>query len=220
MKNKWPAVILALVLLSFSTVQLFADDFNATVESVGPDTNGLMTPVNQIVTSAGTQLELPGIRPNALALSPNGKILVTSGLTNQLIVVNPKTGKIVQHVPFPSGRSESATPVSPEILDPNRKAQLSFTGLAFSPDGSRVYLANVNGDVKVFTVRGKNEISPLFSIVLPPANAPRRANDIPAGIAVSHDGKKIYVAGNLSDRLFEIDATNGNVLRHWDVGVA
>ena len=58
--------------------QVFADDFDATTEIVGPTTNGLVTPANQIVTPAGTQVELPGIRPNALALSPNGKLLILS----------------------------------------------------------------------------------------------------------------------------------------------
>ncbi len=200
--------------------KIFAENFNATTEIVGATTNGLMTPANQIVTPAGTQIELPGVRPNALALSPNGKILITSGLTNQLIVLNPATGNIVQCVPFPNGASEDLTPVSGEILDPSRKAQLSFTGLAFSPDGSRIYLADIAGDVKVFAVGKTNDISPLTSIALPPANAPRRTNDIPAGIAISSDGKKIYVAGNLSDELFEFDSANGKILRHWDVGVA
>ena len=58
------------------------------------------------------------------------------------------------------------------------------------------------------------------SIPLPPANAKGRTNDIPAGLAVSRDGKKIYVALNLSDRLAELDAATGNVLRLWNVGVA
>ena len=44
--------------------------------------------------------------------------------------------------------------------------------------------------------------------------------EIPAGIAVSPDGKKIYVAFNLSNRLAELDAATGRVLRLWDVGVA
>lgn len=211
--------IVALAVCLFASAA-FADDFDATTETVGATTNGLITPVNQLVTPAGMQIELPGIRPNALALSPNGKILVTSGLTNQLIVINPTTGKISQQVPFPSGNSEDVTPTSSEILDPSRKAQLSFTGLTFSPDSSHIYLANVNGDIKVFKVGKTNDISPLFSITLPPAYAPRRTNDIPAGIAVSRDGKKIYVAGNLSDKLFEMDAATGKILRHWDVGVA
>ena len=52
---------------------LRAEDFDATTEIVGRGTNGLVTPVNQLVTPAGTQVELPGIRPKALALSPDGK---------------------------------------------------------------------------------------------------------------------------------------------------
>ena len=111
-------------------------------------------------------------------------------------------------------------PVSSEILSPDEKAQLSFTGLVFSPDGSRIYLANVNGDLKVFGVSRDKKVSPLFSIALPPATGLSRTNEIPAGIAVSRDGKKIYVALNLSNRLAEMDAATGKILRIWDVGVA
>ncbi len=209
-----------IALVAFGLQQIFAGDFDVTTETVGPATNGLVTPVNQLVTPAGTQVELPGIRPNALALSPDGRLLVTAGLTHELVVVEPATGKFLQRVPLPSDKAREQAAVSPEILSPDGKAQLSFTGLAFSPDGSRIYLANVNGDIKVFGVGRDQKVSPLFSIALPPANAPRRTNDIPAGIAVSRDGKKIYVAGNLSNRLLELDAATGKVLRTWDVGVA
>ncbi len=105
------------------------------------------------------------------------------------------------------------------ILDADTKAQLSYTGLKFSPDGTRIYLANVNGDIKVFEVSSDHKISPLFSIALPPADAPGRKEEIPAGIAVSRDGKKIYVVLNLSNRLAELDAATGKVLRLWDVGI-
>jgi YVTN family beta-propeller protein len=135
-------------------------------------------------------------------------------------VVSPATGNILQRVAFPSDQAQEPAPVSSEIISPDEKAQLSFTGLAFSPDGSRIYLANVNGDIKVFTVGHDQKISPLFSIALPPASAPKRTNEIPAGIAVSRAGKKIYVALNLSNRLAELDAATGKVLRMWDVGVA
>ena len=53
-----------------------------------------------------------------------------------------------------------------------------------------------------------------------PAKAPRREAEIPAGLAVSPDGKRLYVALNLSNRLAELDAATGKVLRLWDVGVA
>jgi DNA-binding beta-propeller fold protein YncE len=197
-----------------------AENFDATTAAVGRTTNGLITPVNQIVTPAGTQVELAGMRPNALALSPNGKILVTAGLTHELVAVNPADGKILQRVSFPADAMPEQGAVSSEILNPDEKAQLSYNGLAFSPDGKRIYLANVNGDIKVFGVAADQKISALGSIALPPANAPRRTDEIPAGIAVSADGKKIYVCGNLSNRLFEIDAASGKILQTWNVGVA
>jgi len=194
--------------------------FDATTNSVGGTAAGLETPVNQKVTPAGTLVELPHVRPNALALSPDGKMLVTAGLTQELLVVDPATGKIFQPVHFPTDESAGEKPVAEAILNADKKAQLSFTGLAFSPDGSRIYLANVNGDIKVFAVGKTEQVSPLFSIPLPPAVGLSRTNEIPAGIAVSRDGKKIYVAGNLSNRLWELDAVTGKVLRTWAVGVA
>jgi YVTN family beta-propeller protein len=207
-------------LVAFDFQRILADDFDATAEFVGRGTNGLVTPVNQLVTPAGTQVELPGIRPNALALSPDGKLLVTAGMTRELIGVNPATGTISQRVPFPADKAQPMPALADGIIGTNQQAKLSFTGLAFSPDGSRIYLSNVNGDVKVFGVGRDRKISPLFSIGLPGVKTSRRTNEIPAGIAVSPDGKKLYVAGNLSNRLLELDAANGNVLRTWDVGVA
>jgi DNA-binding beta-propeller fold protein YncE len=184
-------------------------------------TNRFYTPANQILTPAGTQVELPNLRPQALALSPDGRLLVTAGKTPEVVVLDPASGKILQHVPLPPEPKQGAAPgqVSPQILKPDEEGQLSFTGLVFSPDGTRLYLANVDGSIKVFTVDRAGQLSPLVSLPLPPANAPGRKPDIPAGIAVSPDGKRLYVALNLSNRVAELDATDGRVLRLWDVGV-
>jgi YVTN family beta-propeller protein len=206
--------------VAFSFQRIFAEGFDATTETVGPTANGLVTPVNQLVTPAGVQVALPRVRPNALALSPDGKLLVTAGLTHELIAVDPATGKILQHVPLPAGGAQEEKPIVEGILNPDEKAQLSLTGLAFSPDGSRIYLSNVNGDVKVFGVGPDKNISPMLSLTLPMVNAVDRTNEIPAGIAVSADGKNIYVAGNLSNRLLELEASTGKVLRTWDAGIA
>src|SRR5208282_3603340 len=212
--------LLAAFALTAAQAAASLENFDATTKVVGRSTNGFETPVNQLVTPAGTLIELPGMRPLALALSPDGKLLVTAGLTHEVVVVDPATGKILQHVSFPSDQTQEPAPVSPAILSPDEKAQVSFTGLVFSPDGSRIYLSNVNGDIKVFGVQPDHQVVPLFSIPLPPAKAPSRKSEIPAGIAVSPDGKKIYVALNLSNRLAELDAATGRVLRIWDVGVA
>ncbi len=196
------------------------DDFGATTETVGRNANGFETPVNQLVTPAGTLIELSGLRPLALALSPDGNLLVTAGLTRELVVLDPATGKIARRVTFPTDNIQNQPSAVPEVLDPGEKAQISFTGLVFSPDGSRIYLANVNGDIKVFSVDKDRKVAPLFSIPLPPANRPGHTNEIPAGIAVSPDGKRLYVALNLSNGLAELDTATGRLLRTWNVGVA
>ena len=195
----------------------------STAEHVGRlETNRTVTPVNQVVTPHGLQVELPGLRPQALALSPDGKILVTSGKTSELVVVDPMTGKIRHRVALPSDKLHEPSPevASSNILKPDDKGQVSFTGLVFSPDGSRLFLANVNGSVKVFDVARDGKITGAFSISLPLANALRRKEEIPAGLAVSPDGRRLYVAFNLSNRLAEFDARDGRLLRVFDTGVA
>ena len=189
------------------------------VAKSGP--NRWVTPVNQLLTPAGKTIELPGFRPQALALSPNGKLLVTTGKKSELVVLDPASGEIKQRVALPSDlTTETTEVVSANILMPDKEGQLSFTGLIFSPDGKRLYLANVNGSIKVFGVAKDGKVSGLFSIPLPPANAPRRTSEIPAGLALSGDGKRLYVCGNLTNQLFEIDVATGKVLRTRAVGVA
>jgi len=179
-------------------------------------------PVNQVVTPVGLQVELPGLRPQVLALSPDGRLLITSGKTDELVSVDPATGQIRQHVPLPLDPTNEAQFQAPSenILKVDDKDQASYTGLAFSPDGKRIYLSNVNGSLKVFSVAPDGRISGLSSVLLPPADAPRREEEIPAGIAVSRDGKRLYVALNLSNRLGEFDALSSRLIRMFDVGVA
>ncbi len=184
--------------------------------------NRSVTPVNQVLTPEGVQVELPGLRPQVLALSPDGKLLVTSGKSSVLVIIDPTKGEILQTVELPSEKLKEPHPQasSANILKPDEKGQASFTGLVFSHDGKRLYLSNVNGSVKVFGVGPKGEVAGLFSIPLPTATAPWRKEEIPAGLAFSRDGKRLYVALNLSNRLGEFDAMTGKLLRLFDVGVA
>ena len=182
------------------------------------DDGSAVLPQSQILTPAGRQISLPGMRPQALALSPDGRWLVTSGQTHELLVLDAASGAVLQRVPLP-GEPSAPGPVSDHILEPDSKGQLSYTGLIFSPDGKRIYLSNVNGSIKVFAVEN-NMVRGLASFALPEAKAPRRKEEIPAGLALSADASRLYVAGNLSNSLLELDATNGRVLRTIAVGVA
>jgi len=189
------------------------------------ETNVYATPVNQILTPAGRNVVLPELRPQALALSPDGRWLAVSGKTADLLLLDPGTGEIKQTIALPAEAAPAA--VTEQILKPDKSAQLSYTGLIFSRPGpgegdaaGRLYLSSVNGTIKVFGWQKGGTWKAIRSLDLPAANAPGRKPEIPAGLAVSADGKRLYVAGNLSNRVLEIDATDGAVLRMWDVGVA
>ncbi|MCX8157234.1 MAG: bifunctional YncE family protein/alkaline phosphatase family protein [Verrucomicrobiae bacterium] len=216
-------LLLAGFLVMFSDMVLVAAPSGATHERVGPaGGNRFVTPANQVLTPAGLHVLLPGTRPQALALSPDGKLLVVTGKTNALLVLDPRTGAHRQTVPMPSEKAvdPEPDPVSTHILTPDKSAQVSYTGLIFSPDGTRLYLANVNGSIKVFQVDRAGQVAALFTIPLPEVNAVGRKAEIPAGLAVSADGRRLYVVLNLSNQLAEMDSRTGKILRMWPVGVA
>ncbi len=179
-----------------------------------------ITPDNHVLTPAGIQVELPGGRPNGLALSPDGRLLVAAGTAAKLVCVDPDNGTIRQEVVLPAEDQTAPAAVSGNILQPDGRAKMSFTGLIFSPDGRRLFLSNVNGSIKVFEVGEDHQVRPSFTIPLPPADAPGRKAEIPAGLAVSPDGKLLYAALNLSNRVAEIDPATAQIIRTWDVGTA
>jgi YVTN family beta-propeller protein len=187
----------------------------------GVDQEDKIVPTNYKLTPIGLQVDLPGMRPQVLALSPTQRLLLTSGKTSKLVAIDPDSGTTLQSVDFPSSETtEVPNEASENILKPDSKALASYTGLVFSRDGKLIYLSDVNGSIKVFRVTEQREIKPLYSIPLPPANAPRRKQEIPSGLALSPDERKLYVCGNLSNQLLEWDFETRKISNHWDVGVA
>lgn len=180
-----------------------------------------VTPVNQVLTPFGRQVDLEGLRPQALALSPDGRLLVVSGKTSEIVVLDPELGAVRQRIPFPKPQDAKIPPgSSPNILKPDESGQVSYTGLLFSADASRIYVSDVNGAIQVFAATPDGVLSVQETIVLPAANAPRRQAEIPSGLALSPDGKRLYVCGNLSNQLLELDVESGQVVRTFPVGVA
>ena len=213
--------LLALVALALLPIR--PTDAADNRETVGhKDAQRSVTPVNQTLTPLGRQIELTGLRPQALALSPDGRRLLVSGKTSELLVLDPASGDILQRVSLPSEDIREPRPdvTSDRILKPDAKGQMSFTGLLFSPDGKRIFFSNVNGSIKVFTVSEDGSVQGSHSIALPQSSAPRRKQEIPAGLAFRKDGKRLYVCANLSNQLLELDPDSGSVLRSFDVGVA
>ncbi|MCC6234725.1 MAG: phosphoesterase [Verrucomicrobiales bacterium] len=190
-------------------------------ETVGRKSNlRTVLPVHQVLTPHGKLTDLPGVRPQAIAFGPGRRSILVSGKTSELLVLDPVTGEVRQRVALPAESQNEPLPAvpSPNILLPDTKGQLSFTGLILSPDEKRIYLSNVNGSIKVFRFGADGSVEASHSLPLPPAEAPRRKEEIPAGLALSPDGRRLYVCGNLSNTLLELDADTGAVLRRFPTG--
>jgi DNA-binding beta-propeller fold protein YncE len=186
----------------------------ANTATVGRDADGTVrTPVNQTLNPYGDQLHLSGMRPQALALSHDGRLLAVSGKSSELVIVDPETHQIRQTVSMPGNVVDGVPAVDTD-------AQVSYTGLVFSPDDRSIYLSDVNRSIKVFSVDQDLQVHPERSLSLPAADAPRREAEIPSGLAISPDGRFLYVCGNLSNQLLRLDLQSGAVVDSWPVGVA
>src|SRR5260221_9093676 len=113
------------IIISLSWAQLCAsvpaqtDSFTTSTPVGKLGANIYSTPVNQLLTPAGRQLELPGMRPQALALSPNGRLLAVSGKTRQMLILDPALGEVTQRIALPAApENEKLEPSSTHILKP------------------------------------------------------------------------------------------------------
>jgi len=186
-----------------------------------------VTPTGQMLSPTGRQVDLPGMRPQALALSPDGRLLATAGRNNSLALIDPRTSRVLQTIRLSvisNGAGASTSGVSVATSSSRgavtNSAELSFTGLVFSPDGRRLYLSNVGGNIWVFSVDAGRVVESPTILPVPNVVAPKKEREIPTGLALSEDGKRLYVAGNLGGRLYELDAFTGRSLRSWHTGVA
>jgi YVTN family beta-propeller protein len=172
----------------------------------GPQGNGTsITPQGWFVSPAGTQTQL-GDRPFGIAVSPDGKFLAVTndGASTQSVMIVNRTGSTVV-----------------QEIDYNAPAGV-YVGIAYSPDGSKLY-ASAGGTV--FTVGGTSsngvrvynvdpvtgkltETNPLL-IPMPVGTTGKPINLFTAGLALSADGKTLYVADNLGNALSVIDLTSG-----------
>jgi DNA-binding beta-propeller fold protein YncE len=92
----------------------------------------------------------------------------------------------------------------------------AFYGAAFSPDGSALYVSGGNTDMLfvyswkdgVATLRNKFELAKAKT-------ADGTGTSYPAGVAVATNGKFVYVAENVGDRLAVVDAVTGEIVQRF-----
>src|ERR1041384_811554 len=142
-------------------------------------------PTGVCLDPAGHSFDV-GNMPLAMVASPEGDRLVLSlnGWREQGIqVIDPTSGKVLQTISQPG----------------------AFLGLAFSPDGRTLYASGGNEDA-VYRYAWRNKRATLIDQIALAQKQPKKdGTSFPAGIAVSRDGKYLFVAENLGDSLAAID---------------
>jgi YVTN family beta-propeller protein len=140
-----------------------------------------------------------GPMPLTMRVAPEGDrvVLSLSGYRMQgLQVVDATSGRVLQDL-----------------------AQASaFVGLAFSPDGRSLYSSGGNTDV-VYHYRWDAGRATLDDSLVLARKAPRAdGKRYPAGLALSPDGRMLYVAENLADSLAVIDIATHAVIQRVPAG--
>lgn len=157
----------------------------ACVIAMGQTTNHNCLPTGLCLDPAGSSFDT-GNMPLAMIPSPEGDrlVLALSGWRQQGIqVVDPQTGTVTQTIAQPS----------------------AFLGLAFSRDGKTLYVSGGNEDAIYRYAWRDKQATLIDSIALAPKEPKKDGTRFPAGIALSNDGKYLFVAENLGDSLAVVD---------------
>ena len=141
-----------------------------------------------------------------VALSLDGSYLAVSNDgqgVQALMLVDTDAGDVIQTITYEA----------PEAL---------FVGIAFSPDGERLYAsAGANNKVRVYDV-GDGEVTERDPIRLGPSSLDEEGDEDPqlfaAGLTITEDGERLFVANNLDDSMSVIDLESEEVIE--TVGVA
>jgi DNA-binding beta-propeller fold protein YncE len=164
------------------------DDYNSAIYQYDLGADGTLSPKSpEMVLGCGSFR-------NHIALSPDGR--------NAYVTTWSDCGTVHQYDIDADGK---LSPKSPPYLDVGGFGDP--TGLAVSPDGKSVYVANTgDGRIYQYDAGGGGELSPKR----PPSVA---AGTGPFGVAVSPDGQSVYVTNTTSDgRVYQFDVGRGGAL--------
>jgi DNA-binding beta-propeller fold protein YncE len=163
------------------------------VNALAQATNQTCLPTGFCLDPAGSSFDV-GNMPLAMIPSPEGDrvILSLSGWRQQGIqVVDAQSGTVTQTIAQPS----------------------AFLGLAFSRDGKTLYVSGANEDA-IYRYAWRDKQATLIDTIALARKEPKKdGTRFPAGIAVSNDGKRLFVAENLGDSLAVVDLASKRVVQ-------
>jgi YVTN family beta-propeller protein len=157
------------------------------------DDGRVIVPNGQLLSPAGTHIEVND-RPLGMVLSPDRATLAVVTGSN----FNPRALHLID--------VEAAT-VKQTIAIAN-----SFVGVAFSPDGKRLYVGGgASNDVKLFAAAANGAFAAAGTIPI--------AGAAPSGLSLSANGSRLYVSLNMTHELAVIDTATNTIVRRVPVGI-
>jgi DNA-binding beta-propeller fold protein YncE len=171
----------------------------------GQNSESKRLPTGMRLDASGDFITL-GSMPLAMLPAPGGEKLIVSlgGWREQGVqVVDLKTRRVEQTL----------------------KQDAAFLGLAFSRDGRTLYASGGNDDAVYCYDWDGARATPRTRIELAKKEPGKTGSRYPAGLAVSNDGKFLYVAENVGDALAVIDLNSSKVVErlpteHYPYAVA
>jgi YVTN family beta-propeller protein len=147
----------------------------------------------------GTQHDLRAAMPLTMLLAPGGRSLVISSAGYRepgLDVIDRTTGQVTQSLP----------------------QRAAFLGLGFAPDGRTLFASGANQDVIYLYSWIGDRATLADSIVLARKAADSAGTRYPAGLALSADGRRLYVAENVADSVAIVDVATRRVTQRFQTG--
>ncbi|MFH1068595.1 MAG: bifunctional YncE family protein/alkaline phosphatase family protein [Candidatus Glassbacteria bacterium] len=164
--------------------------------TIGQQPDGSYTvPTGQILTPAGRQVLFPG-RPTDLALDPAEKILAIKN-NDGIVLVSTADGSLLQHLRL-------------------ARKGMGFTGILWAGDGRTIYSSDGRGYIQRAEVDPSGVARWLTPIALPAVDEDSSA---PGGMALSSDGRTLYVTLCRNNTLGLVSLENG-ATEEIPVGVA
>lgn len=180
--------LLALLALVSACTTSPSSDIASTTEAPRLPTGVRLDPAGKIADV--------GSLPLALVPSPDGRriVLLLNGYRDQGVqIVDRATGQVTQTLVQPA----------------------AFLGLAFSPDGKRLYASGGDEDVVYAYDWANGAATPADTFVLAKKEKGKSGTKYPGGIGMSPNGKTMYVAENLADSLVVVDIATGRVTQRF-----
>jgi YVTN family beta-propeller protein len=169
-------------------------------ELVGRQPDGsVLLPDTQRITPYGRQVEM-ATHPSGVAIRPDGRTAALHGAGGPgLTIVDLSRGQALQTIDGP----------------------VSYDGLVYSADGDWLYASDHAGSVSAYPVNADGTLDKAHSwSVAIPMNPATPPNPYPGGLALSADGRTLYVALSRDNALGVVDLASKSFSGRIGVGNA